>query len=181
MSQQNLEKSEQWSYQASAKHSKSYTPTLGVRTARVTPLPVRIWPSQLPPPPPQLSALPGMMASLVLFIPERILSTHRDPGCVTSPAPPHTTSCSRPRACSSLWGTEGSDLTDCASPECIQRPRSDQAFPANQGNLASQQHLGDRRRIAISSAHCGHQLALHPVWHCLWQSCTMRSPSYMNY
>lgn len=66
---------------------------------------------------------------------------NRDPGCVTSPAPPRTVSCSHPRACSSLWGTGGSDLTDCASPECIQRPRSDQAFPANQGNPASQQHL----------------------------------------
>lgn len=123
-----------------------------------------------------------------LFKPEGILSTHQDPGCVTFPAPPHTVSCSHPRAYSFLWDKVGFGLTDCASLKCIQRPRSDQAFPANQVSPAFQQHLEDRKGVTITNRQCGHQLALYPILAllllCLCQSCTRRSPSidgcYMN-
>lgn len=98
-----------------------------------------------------------------LFMRERILSTHQDPGCVTFPAPPHKVSCSRPRACSSLRDKVGFGLTDCASLKCIQRPRSDQAFPANQVSPAFQQHLEDRKGVTITNTQCGHQLALYPI------------------
>ena len=123
-----------------------------------------------------------------LFMPERILSTHQDPGCVTSPAPPRTISCSRPRAYSFLWDRVGFGLTDCASLKCIQRPCSDQAFPANPASPAFQQHLEDRKGVIITNTQCGHQLALYLILAllplCLCQSCTIRSLSfdrcYMN-
>lgn len=123
-----------------------------------------------------------------LFMPERILSTYQDPGCVTFPAPPRTISCSRPRAYSFLWDKVGFGLIDCASLKCIQRPRSDQAFLANQVSLAFRQHLEDRKGVTITNTQCGHQLALYLILAllslCLCQSCTMRGPSfdgcYMN-
>lgn len=117
-----------------------------------------------------------------LFVPERILSTHQDPGCVTFPDPPRTTSCSHPRAYSFLWDKVGFGLTDCASLKCIQHPHSDQAFPANQVNPAFQQHLEDRKGVTITDRQCGHQLVLYLILTllslCLCQSCTMRSPSF---
>lgn len=118
----------------------------------------------------------------MLFTPERMLSTHQDPGCVTFPAPPHTTSCSRPRAYSFRWDKVGFGLTDCASLECIQRPRSGQAFPANQGSPAFQQHLEDGKGVTVTNTQRGHQLALYLILAllslCLCQSCTMRTPGF---
>lgn len=98
-----------------------------------------------------------------LFTPERSLPTHQDPGCVTFPAPPHTISCSHPRAYSFLWDKVGFGLTDCASLVCIQHPRSVQAFLANQASPAFQQHLEDRKGVTITDAQCEHQLGPYPV------------------
>lgn len=119
-------------------------------------------------------------------MPERILSAHQDPGCGTFPAPPRTISCSRPRAYSFLWDTVGFGLTDCASPMCIQHPRSDLAFLANQASPAFQQHLENRKGVTLTNRQCGHQLALYLILAslplCLCQSYTMRSfdGCYMN-
>lgn len=120
-----------------------------------------------------------------LFTPERMLSTHRDPGCVTFPAPPHTTSCSRPRAYSFRWDTVGFGLTGCASPECTQRPRSGQAFPANRGSPAFRQHLKTEKESplpthSVDISWLGTWPGTWP-WHCCHcsrQSCTTRTPSF---
>lgn len=118
-----------------------------------------------------------VLATLVM--PERILSAHQDPGCGTFPAPPRTISCSLPRAYSFLWDMVGFGLTDCASPMCIQHPRSDPAFPANQASLVFQQHLENRKGVTVTNRQHGHQLALYLILAslslCLCQSCTMRS------
>lgn len=148
----------------------------------MTPFPVRIWPNQVPPPPLEPSALPGRMAFEmqfwpVLFVLERIPSTHRDPGCVPSPAPPHTTSCIHPRVCSCPQDRGGSALTGCASPGCIQHPHSGPAFPAGQGSPANLPRLGDTNTIV--TAQCGHQLALHPI--SLLQQGVQVCGCHMNY
>lgn len=168
MSQQNLETLEMWSCQGSAKCSHSYlTGAVEGGTSDTAPnaesgqgdlyhlcynclqyqwqllICNRIWP--------------------LLFMAERILSTHRGPGCVTSPGPPHTASCSPPTAYSSLWDRVGSALTDCASLKCIQRPRCAQAFLASPESPVFQQHLEGKKEITITDWQCGHQMALELI------------------
>lgn len=73
-------------------------------------------------------------------------SAYPGPGCEPSPGPPRTTSCSLPRACSSLQGKGVSVPTGCASPTCNQHRCCGRAFQANREGLAFRGRLGEKRK-----------------------------------